>query len=898
MLISFNIHYVTQWGSHIRLLLQENNEQGESHVLSHKMLFSNGFLWKIELGVADGTSEINYKYEHVTESGQVIQESGEFRRLILPENKQRIKVIDSWRNSFGEAPFVTSAFQECYFKRAVSVNTTNSKGNFCLQLFAPQMESDRYVAMVGNQEFLGNWDVSKKVRLNDDHFPLWRIHFDADNIQLPFEYKYLIVDSKTDEVLAWEAGANRKVERYEHNSYQIVTDEHLVRTIPSWKGAGVAIPVFSLRSKQGYGVGDFQDLKLLVDWATVTGQQIIQILPINDTILHHTNQDSYPYNAVSVYALHPIYLNLDAVGKIKHRGLRAIYAKERERLNSKSFVDFLEVMMLKFDYCLAMYAQTSQKIFKSVDFKKFFNKNSTWLIPYAVFSYLRDQHGTPDFSKWKILKTYNQEEVAAIASPEHAFHDNIAFYYFIQYHLDKQLTEVHDYARSRGVVIKGDIPIGVSPHSVDAWVDAELFNTSMQAGAPPDDFSATGQNWGFPTYNWELMEKDDYQWWSKRLQKLAEYFDAYRIDHILGFFRIWEIPQKDVWGLTGCFHPALPFTVSELQSRGLVWDEVRFVKPYLKEHLLQEVFGEDAPEIIKTYFCQDGAQNFQFKPEFDTQRKIKSHFDALGNRVGTKEKIVRDSLYNLHAEVLFIRDTRQPDRFHPRISMQLSATYRDLPAETRSLLDPIYMDYYYHRHNAFWKEQAMKKLPALIAATKMLVCGEDLGMVPDSVPEVLHELEILSLEIQRMPKKLHHAFAMPADAPYQSVCTTSTHDMNPLRAWWLEDKYNTQRFYNQALGIEGVAPDHCEPWIAEKIINQHLESHAMFVILPWQDWMAIDEQYAHPDPTAERINVPDNPDNFWCYRMHISLEELLQLNSLNERIKQMIVVSGRINEKI
>ncbi len=894
MLISFNIHYVTQWGSHIRLLLQEINELGESHILSHMMLFSNDFLWKIELGVADGNSEINYKYEHVSESGQVMQESGEFRRLILPANEERIHVIDSWRNSFGEAPFVTSAFQDCYFKRSSSVSTTNSKGNFCLQLFAPQMEPDRHFAVVGNQEFLGNWDVSQKVRLNDDHFPLWRIQFDVDDIQLPLEYKYLIVDSITDEVLAWEGGANRKIESLDAQSYQIFSDENFIRTIPSWKGAGVAIPVFSLRSMQGYGVGDFQDLKLLVDWAQVTGQKIIQILPINDTILHHTNQDSYPYNAVSVYALHPIYLNLDALGKIKHRGLRATYAKERERLNSKSFVDYLEVMMLKWDYCQAMCDQTAQKIFKSADFKKFFDKNSAWLIPYAVFSYLRDLNDTPDFTKWEFLNTYNQEEVTAFASPEHESHDDIAFYYFVQYHLDKQLTEVHDYARSRGIVIKGDIPIGVSPHSVDAWVDTELFNTSMQAGAPPDDFSVTGQNWGFPTYNWELMEKDRYQWWRKRLQKLAEYFDAYRIDHILGFFRIWEIPQKDVWGLTGCFHPALPFSVSELQRKGLVWDEARFLKPYLKEHLLQEVFGTDVREIIKTYFNQEGDQNFQFKPEFDTQKKIKSHFDSLGNSIGKQEIAIRDSLYNLHCEVLFIRDSRQPDRFHPRIAMQRSATFRDLPTETRRLLDDIYVDYYYHRHNAFWKEQAMKKLPALISTTNMLVCGEDLGMVPDSVPEVMHELEILSLEIQRMPKKPQHEFAMPADAPYQSVCTTATHDMNPLRAWWLEDKKSTQRFYNRALGIEGLAPDHCEPWIAEKIINQHLESNAMLIILPWQDWMAIDDLYAHQDPTAERINVPDNPDNFWCYRMHISLEELLKATKLNARIRNMIAVSGRV----
>jgi len=247
----------------------------------------------------------------------------------------------------------------------------------------------------------------------------------------------------------------------------------------------------------------------------------------------------------------------------------------------------------------------------------------------------------------------------------------------------------------------------------------------------------------------------------------------------------------------------------------------------------------------------------------------------------------------MHCEVLFVRDMRQPDKFHPRISMHSTAGFRDLPEATRRLLDKIYIDYFYHRHTQFWKQQAMTKLPALISATNMLVCGEDLGMVPDSVPDVMNALEILSLEIQRMPKKVNTEFAMPADAPYRSVCTTSTHDMNPIRAWWEEDAVLTQRFYNRALGMQGTAPETCEQWIAEKIIEQHLQSQAMWIILPWQDWMALDTSLCHEHPNAERINVPSNPRNFWCYRMHMTLEQLLKEDDFNAKIKEMITESGR-----
>jgi len=894
MTIRFSIHFVTKWGESLNLLIRTLTNEGQQSEVRLEMLCDPGFNWKAEFEIAHPVISIHYKYHLVLASQAEIPEFGEYRSLSMPEDSNSVEVVDSWRTSNGDSAFTSTVFSQCNFKRTESLVPEQITGNLILQLFCLQVEPDRHIAIVGNQKSLGNWDVAKKVRLNESTFPVWWVSLDTAELQFPLEYKYLIVDTATDEVLAWGGGPNRQLAQVNTQVTTIVTDEHFIRTLPSWKGAGVAIPVFSLRSKKGWGIGEFYDLKLMIDWAVVTGQKMIQTLPINDTILYHSNYDSYPYNAVSVYALHPVYLHLDAVGKIKDPERKAYYADRKKEFNAKSFADYQAVMNLKWEYLREVYADTGKKVLKSAEFKQFFDTNKVWLVSYAVFSYLRDLYGTPEFTTWPHFSVYKAEEIEQLARPENDSYAEIAFFYFLQFHLTKQLTEVHEYARSQGICIKGDIPIGVSPRSVDAWVEPENFTTSMQAGAPPDDFSVTGQNWGFPTYNWERMAKDDYSWWKNRFRKLAEYFDAYRIDHILGFFRIWEIPQDAVWGLTGSFHPSLPFTVAELKEKGIAWDEARFLKPYLREHVLQSVFGAYAEEAMRVFFDQDGWQNYKFKPAFDTQKKVEHHFASLGYNFATKDVLIRDGLYQLHCEVLFLRDARQPDKYHPRISMHSSATFRDLPEGTRRLLDAIYVDYYYHRHNEFWKQQALKKLPALITSTTMLVCGEDLGMVPDTVPEVMQQLEILSLEIQRMPKKPHHEFAMPCDAHYLSVCTTSTHDMNPIRAWWLEDKVVTQRFYNRALGLQGPAPEQCETWIAERIIQQHLESKAMWVILPWQDWMAIDKRYAHENPHSERINVPSNPRNFWCYRMHLNLEDLVKANDINQHILQLITASGRI----
>lgn len=894
MKVQFKIHYVTKWGQSLYLLLHSPNNTAVDSSEVFVMQCNDTFEWTAEITTDSAVNTISYQYAILNSDKSFDCEYGEIRSIPLISSKYKLKIHDFWRGPFGDSPFVTAAFSDCFFRRKKNKAIIPNKDvNLILRLNCPQMEPNRHIAVIGSHEALGNWDENKKVRLDDSGFPIWSVALNADKFTFPLEYKYLIVDTLTDKVLAWGGGPNRKIESIDLEELTFITDEHFIRKIPSWKGSGVAIPVFSLRSEDSFGIGEFNDLKQMVDWAKKTGQQMIQILPINDTILYHTNYDSYPYNAVSVYALHPIYLHLESVGKLRDKKLRIYFEAQKQELNAKTFSDYENVMKVKWEFFKAIYTQDSAAVLASVDYNDFFQSNKEWLVPYAAFSYLRDLNGTPEFGKWKDYSHYNKSEIESLSNVTTDHYHEIALYYFLQFHLHKQLVEAHNYAHTKGIAFKGDIPIGVSPRSVDAWVDPELFNTQMQAGAPPDDFSVTGQNWGFPTYNWELMEKDGYQWWRKRFQKLAEYFDAYRIDHILGFFRIWEIPVDAVWGLTGSFHPALPFSRNELESKGLWWDEDRYLKPFLKEHILYATFGKYTDEVIRKYFLPDGWQQFKFKPEFDTQKKIETHFASLGYNFRKEEIVIRDGLYALHCEVLFVRDLRNPELFHPRISMHNSATFRDLPDDTRRMLDRIYVDFFYHRHTQFWKQKAMEKLPALISATNMLVCGEDLGMVPDSVPEVMNALEILSLEIQRMPKKPNTEFAMPADAPYLSVCTTSTHDMNPIRAWWEEDTILTQRFYNRALGMQGTAPETCEQWIAEKIIEQHLESNAMWIILPWQDWMALDTKLCHKHPNAERINVPSNPRNFWSYRMHITLEQLLMEDDFNLRISKMIANSGR-----
>lgn len=523
---------------------------------------------------------------------------------------------------------------------------------------------------------------------------------------------------------------------------------------PVKRGAGTAVPVFSLRSAGDEGIGDFADLHLLVDWAAATGQSVIQLLPVNDTTRRGQWQDSYPYGPVSSFALHPLYLRLSRLGV----DFGSAFEEERAALNALPQLDYPKVFEMKMRYLRLAFSKVGAADMATGEYGRFCRENAFWLDEYAAFCARRDG-SEEDFYRWT------------------------------QYHLDRQFSAEVQYARSKGVLFKGDLPIGVSADSAEAAFHPELFNLDCSAGAPPDFFSANGQNWGFPTYNWEAMEKDDYAWWKARLRKMSEYFAAFRIDHILGWFRIWEIPGGKRSGKSGHFNPALRFPLQELREMG---------------------------------FCREGSRP---------------------------------------SDKLFIEDPRAEGEYHPLISPDTS----DLDWNAKNRYDALWEDFFFSRNEEFWRLNAEKKIPALLSASPMLPCGEDLGMVPACVQQTMDKYRILSLEIPGIDKG--RAW------PYLSVCASSTHDMAPLRCSRGGD----------------MPADECR-----SLIEGILSSDSMLAVLPLQDWMSLDGALRNPDAAAERINNPADPHWHWRWRMHLGLENLCGAKELNAAIVQILKLSGRI----
>lgn len=903
MKLSFKIDYQTNWGQ-VLYVSGSTNEFGEwdpAHALMMKA--DEHGEWKAECKFTSGKI-LEYRYLLKDDNGNVIWESGKNRLLDLRDKDyNEVRCRDFWRaRRDSDAPLASAAFKKALMHRAQKTAETNKSHSYQktlrIQIFAPRINPDCRIGILGDKPELGNWMDKYTVLMDDAYYPLWQIDINAEKLKFPLQFKYVIYNTVKKRVIIWEQGSNRTIRDFvckDKKSIKVHSDESFRFPMSHWKGAGVAVPLFSLRTDKSGGIGEFTDIPKLVDWAKLTGLKLIQLLPLNETVATHTWIDSYPYKSISTMALHPVYLNINKIGVLEDENLMNGFVQALAGFDKEETVRYEDIHKIKVKFFKLIFDQQKDLFLIDPSFLKFFEENKEWLVPYAAFCYLRDKNKTANFRDWPEHKVYNELNINNICSNDQVFYPDIAVHFFVQYHAHKQLSEASGYARTNGIVIKGDIPIGISPDSVEAWTHPELFNLDQQAGAPPDEFADMGQNWGFPTYNWEKMAEDGFSWWNKRLKQMSLYFDATRIDHILGFFRIWEIPVAQVQGIMGHFRPALPFSRDEIIERGIMFNEERFTKPYIREDFLWELFGEGTEEVKLNYLSEYEPGKYNIKSAFNTQRKVWDYFDSLmkGDKLTGKETRIRDGLCSLIAEVIFLRDPYHPNLFHPKVAFHNTNSYLRLSPETKYCLNELYIDFFYHRHDGFWKDQALWILPAIMNATDMLICGEDLGMVPDCVPKVMRDLGILSLEIQRMPKDTKVEFAHPADAPYLSVCSTSTHDMSTLRGWWEEDRVRSERFFRMVMGQKGEFPYFMEPWVAHEILNMHLYSPAMWAIFPIQDLLAMDGRLRWDNTEGERINVPAIAQHYWRYRMHIKLERLIEENKLNNELIAMINASGR-----
>lgn len=894
MNIDIYLRFTTRPGEKLSIEVDFPGDEASGLCVIYPMRYVDHGHWHFHLELtqdqADNCDKLSYQYLFEDSNGLVTSDYCKNRFVLVQNIKNELILLDSWVDMGAVSNvFHTAPFEHIFSVKRKLAKSPLIKPSFCrFSIDAPLLSNEYQLGLMGSLDVLGNWSVSKvhKMQFNGSH---WIADIETPHAQVPFEYKYCLLDASGN-FIGYENGDNRKFSLSTVTKTPCLIQDGYVRFENNWRGAGIAIPVFSLRSAQSLGVGEFTDIKLLVDWAEKVSLRMIQLLPVNDTTSTHSKADSYPYAAISAFALHPMYASIATIAGKKHAKSIKSYLSRKDELNASSGVDYEAVMELKWDALTSLYQSMKDEVFHEVDYGNFFQENKSWLVPYAAYSFLRDKFGSPDASSWGKYASFNDSLINELCSPGSEHFDAIALHYFIQYQLHLQLKNAHDYANSKGIILKGDIAIGVHRNGADTWTQPSLYNLDMQAGAPPDDFAVKGQNWGFPTYNWETMKADGFAWWRQRFQQMSNYFDAFRIDHILGFFRIWSIPDHAVEGIMGRFVPAIPVSRNEFVQRGVFIDDNRYCKPFITDAVIGQL-ASDLESEVKYFLQSNGDSTYRFKSIFDTQRKIEDHFKSQSE--DDAKKGLKQVLFNLHSNIILWPDVENNNGFHFRFNASKTLSFQYLDAHAQYQLSTLYDDYFYHRQEHIWKHEALEKLPALKLCTDMLICGEDLGMVPQSVPAVMSSLGFLSMEVQRMPKQLNTPFFDPSTAPYLSVVTPSTHDMSTIREWWLEDRNMTQQFYNQQLWQHGEAPANATTAVVRSVILQHLASPAMWAVFQLQDFLAMSDSLRLEDPYAERINIPGDPNHYWRFRMHLPIEELIKNDTFSQDLKYLISANNR-----
>ena len=878
MKLKFSIRYRTAWGESLHVAIAFHSQDGTIRNQNLTMQTENGELWTLETAALASrqhpVSHIVYHYQVENADGEVLREEWRLvpRIYHFDESKDYI-FTDLWR----DRPLPYHLYSNAYLTTVHGQRDEDTKAlrlplfrqTVVFRVSAPQLKAGQAVAVCGSHPSIGSWNSSRYLLMESIGKSEWMLSVNAMGWLMPVEYKYIVVDIQTHNIVQWEEGDNRvvSVSSPDGTSASVIADGQVLVQYgaplriceQAWRLAGVCIPVFSLRSEHSYGVGDFGDLQRMVDWAVATGMKMIQVLPVNDTTVTHQWSDSCPYNIISGFALHPHYVDLEAAGPLRSKSKMTQFLRRRQELNALPYSDYEAVDRVKNEYLLQLFEDRGRTVVESKDFKAFVAANEQWLKPYAEY------HSSQPSD----------------------------FVYYVQFLLHTQLQRAADYAREKGVVLKGDLPIGICRDSVDVRQYPELFRMDSQAGALPDAFSSLGHNWGYPTYNWEAQSGEKggvAEWFRRRISHLSQYFDALRIDHVLGYFRIWEIPSDAVYGLLGHFSPALPFTVEEIEYFGLPFRKEFMTRPFINDRLIERLFGIHADYVRDNFLVRKAYNFYDLREEYATQRHVVARFEGQNDE---NSQWIRDGLMRLIANVLFVEDSRQPGMYHPRIGAVDEPVFEALSAEEKDAYMRLYNNYFFQRHSFFWGQQALKRLPAMLGHSQMLVCAEDLGMLPDCVEPVLDQLRILTLELQQMPKHFGFEYAHLEANPIRSVCTTSTHDMAPMRLWWQENPDRRQRYYVTMLQKEGRAPEQMPIQIAEEIIARHLYCPSMLCILQLQDWLAMDTELRSKQPQNERINSPSDYHNRWQYRMHLTIEQLLEATRYNNKVKTMIQRSKR-----
>ena len=649
---------------------------------------------------------------------------------------------------------------------------------------------------------------------------------------------------------------------------------------------GVVVPVGALRTKRGIGVGEFSDL---ADFAILCRRMrlgLIQILPVNDT-----GFESSPYSSLTAFGLHPLYLSIEGLDEFAaaDNSVKKRIKKAKEKFGANARFSHYEVLKEKLEICREIYDANKTEIVKSANLSAWVKENS-WVKEYAVYRRLKEANGQKSWKEWQEHHTVTPADIENLWDDK-ALREDHFFWVWLQQALDAQFSKAAKAIADAGIILEGDLPILMNEDSCDAWAHPEIFIQELSAGAPPDMYSPDGQNWGFPIYNWEAQEKDNYAWWRLRLAVAGKYYKAYRIDHVLGFFRIWASSHNDYSSVLGRFVPYQPVTTGDLKKLGFDKDRIRWVsQPHLPTgeiwDALRANWGAKANEAEvkaaadKIFSLALDRVNKEELWNFKKKFRGEKDFDRLG-----LHPAARNYLLSEWKDRVFIEYAK--GKFFPSWYFRNAKAYKSFSKAERDALEAL-LEKRQKRSERTWSQQGLKLLSILVESSSMLPCAEDLGAVPSCVPRVLSKLKILGLRVIRWHRDWGRGgqpYVPFEDYPQLSVCTAAVHDSSTVREWW--EKEADQGQFSGFLGVPSL-PKIYNPGTAKVILSKAATARSRFRVFQIQDLLHLSNNWYSKDPAQERVNVPGTSNEFnWTYRLPAPISEIAKDKELIKAVAEL-----------
>lgn len=912
MKLRFAIHYVAAWGQSLSVQIVFRRRDGKQHTVNVPLTTSDGDLWSAETSQRNSPRSpyeaFTYRYQVIGDEHMVVRNEWNLypRRYAFHDDKTYV-FDDIWRDKPLQYYLLTQAYATWHGRTDINEEQQSAlvsadkqmplfRKTLFFRVLAPQLKAGESLALLGNHPILGDWNPQRYLPMYKMGSCEWMLTVNVNNVAQSLEYKYVVVKDDEHALVRWEEGDNRIADCQNLVDSEVLVHHGDVTRLADdqWHGAGVSVNVLSLRSEKNYGVGDFGSLMQLLQWSSQVGMAVLQTTTLQDVSQNNSLSASNPFAVVSAYALNPLLMDLDALGRIDDETKMNTFLRQRRELNASPSIDFEAVARVKETYVRDRFAEEGEDCLASEEFQSFYNQHASWLRVYAVYKALSVQERWEESLQDSDI-AYSQQLIDRFSAADSALASDVRWVYYVQYHLYRQFNAVSKYARKHRIALMMTLPYGYNQCSVEVWQHPEFFDRRFVLGEQPSYDNPQGVKSSLPLLVRPIEPQSQAvfdEWRRHQLAHWATFVDSIQLEHVDNYFTSWAIPQEATQSTMGVFRPSLPMREGELQCGLVDFNKKLYRQPFINDATIQQLFGIHSAYVKQYYLTAHAYGLYTLRDEVSNQQAIEACFKGKNDE---NSQWIKNGLEQLCANRLFVSDIDNPQWVHPRLAGNHTLFFHLLSNEEQQAYLGLSHSYFHRRYDAYWKQCGTQVLDNLLSDTNLLVVVDNpTAELSPAMTEVVTKQRLMPVCMQLRQRGYDGEFGHLEQNTYQTMDVLTTAATPTLHQWWEANPHRTQRFALTKLQKEGHISRRLSPMLAEELVRRHLFSPSMLCVLSLSDWLAMDSQMSYEGySNASLFSNVDDGQEIWAARAATSLETLMQAKPFNNKLASMLVMSRR-----